>query len=330
MIFDFLGVLILVLLVLLIGFLASRAWRARNIIVRLLLGILSTLLALLFALVLVVALIGFYKLNVAQAAPPSSVKVQASPEQVTRGQQIANICSGCHSTANKLPLDGAPANFIEGGLPAGVIQPPNLTPTGPLKDWTDGEIMRAIRDGVDKNGRPLLIMPSDQFHNMSDGDVQALVAFLRSQPPVAHDTPPTNLNTIGALLIGAGLFPTSAQPPTTQPVNAPPRAATAEYGKYLVDMIGCRACHGPDLGGGTANQFGPPAGPNLTAIVPKWSDADFIKTIRTGTDPSGHKLADAMPYAAISAATTDDDLKGIYLYLKSVPLVNRPSPTMAP
>ena len=59
MIFDFVGVLILLLLVLLFGYLASRAWRARNIIVRLLLGILSTLLALIFTLVLVVALIGF-------------------------------------------------------------------------------------------------------------------------------------------------------------------------------------------------------------------------------------------------------------------------------
>ncbi|MCA1554358.1 MAG: cytochrome c, partial [Chloroflexi bacterium] len=84
-----------------------------------------------------------------------------------------------------------------------------------------------------------------------------------------------------------------------------------------------------DLGGGTPGGFGPPAGPNLTAIVPKWTDADFLKTIRTGTDPAGHKLdPEQMPYTEISAATTDDDLKAIYLYLKSLPPVNRVVPTM--
>lgn len=132
--FDFIGVLIVLVLLLVFGFLATRAWRARNVVVRWVGGIITSLLTLLFLLVLVVALIGFYKLNVAQAAPPSNVKVQGTPEQIARGEKLANLCVGCHSTANRLPLDGAPANFLEKGPPAGVIQPPNLTPAGPIKD----------------------------------------------------------------------------------------------------------------------------------------------------------------------------------------------------
>ncbi len=319
---DIVGVLVLLVLLLLFGFLASRAWRARNGLIKWVGGVLATLLTLLLLLVLVVALIGFYRLNIVPVATPAAIKVQASSDQVARGQQIANICVGCHSTANKFPLDGAPGNFLAGGPPAGVVQPPNLTPAGPLKDWTDGEIIRAIRDGVEKSGRPLIIMPSEQFHVMSDGDVQSVVAFLRSQPATPHDTAPTSINTIGALLIGAGVLPTSAQPPTTQPVTAPPRAATAEYGKYLASIIGCSACHGPDLGGGNPQGF-PPSGPNLTQIIAKWSDTDFINTIHSGKDPTGHQLCDGMPYNEITAATTDNDLKAIYLYIKSLPAVSR-------
>jgi len=61
----------------------------------------------------------------------------------------------------------------------------------------------------------------------------------------------------------------------------------------------------------------------LTQIVPKWSDADFLKTIRTGKDPTGHQMCDGMPYAEISAGTSDDDLKAIYQYIKSLLTVNR-------
>ena len=73
---------------------------------------------------------------------------------------------------------------------------------------------------------------------------------------------------------------------------------------------------------GTARGFAP-SGQNLTEVVPKWSDADFVNTIRSGKDPTGHQLCEGMPYQEISAATTDDDLKAIYLYVKSLPPVNR-------
>jgi mono/diheme cytochrome c family protein len=121
------------------------------------------------------------------------------------------------------------------------------------------------------------------------------------------------------LLIGAGIFPTSVQPPITQPVVAPPAGVTADYGKYLVDVSGCRVCHGENLAGGNPGGF-TPVGPNLTVIVPKWnSDADFVKTIRTGVDPTGHALnPDMMPYKQFSTMYTDDELKAIYLYVHSL------------
>ena len=136
---------------------------------------------------------------------------------------------------------------------------------------------------------------------------------------------------IGALAVGIGDFATAAQPPTTGAVNAPPAGATVEYGQYAVQIAGCRFCHGTDLGGGAPGGFGPGPGPNLTAIVPKMSDVQFVNTIRSGTDPSGHQLnPDLMPWKTVSAAFDDNELKAVYLYLKSVPSVERAVPTPAP
>jgi hypothetical protein len=97
----------------------------------------------------------------------------------------------------------------------------NLTPGGPLQRWTDGEIVRAIREGLTNDGRSLLGMPSQAYRNLSDADVQALVAYLRSQPAVDNPQPARNLNVLAALFLGAGMFPTSAQAPVGS-VAAPP------------------------------------------------------------------------------------------------------------
>ena len=89
----------------------------------------------------------------------------------------------------------------------GVLYATNLTPGGPLKDWTDGEIVRAIREGVGQDGRALIGMPSQAYRNLSDADVQALVAYLRSQPAVDNPQPARNLNVAGRALPGRGHVP---------------------------------------------------------------------------------------------------------------------------
>ena len=78
------------------------------------------------------------------------------------------------------------------------------------------------REGVDRDGHPLLIMPSDAFHRLSDEDVQTVVAYLRSQPAVNRATPSRDVNLLGLVLVGAGLFPTSEQPHIAGPQTAPP------------------------------------------------------------------------------------------------------------
>ncbi len=316
--FDLVGVLVLVVLIVLFGWLTTRAWGSKRKILKWVGLVLAGLLTLIFALVLVVVLIGFSKLNASQSNPVASVKVAGTPDQLARGGKLAAGCAGCHSSAHHPPLDGGTDNFLAGGPPLGAVYGPNLTPGGDLNGWSDGEIIRAIREGVDKVGRPLLIMPSAGLRNLSDADVQAIVAYLRSQPAVKHDVPEPSMTVLGALFVGAGMFQTSAQPPITQSVVAPPAGITADYGKYLVSFSGCDDCHGENLAGGKPGGFAP-VGPNLTKIGSTWSETDFVKASRTGVKPDGKAFATEMPWQEFSAMYSDDELKAIFAYFKSLP-----------
>ena len=318
MVLNVVSVLVLIVVAVLFGWLLTRAWRSEHALVKWPGTVLAGLFTLIFAALSVLSVVGFYRLLWPHDNPVADIQVSASPDEMARAERLANGCTGCHSSQGRLPLDGSKEDFVAGGPPFGVMYAPNLTPGGPLKDWSDGEIMRAIREGIHKDGHALVIMPTAGFKHISDSDARALVAYLRSQPAVARDLPERNLNVLAALLVGAGLFPTSAQPPLAQPVVAPEPGITAEYGNYLVTIAGCTDCHGPDLAGGAPSGFGPPAGSNLTAIVPAWSETDFMTMMRTGVDPTGRKVSEDMPWQEFSAMFVNDELKAMHAYLKGL------------
>lgn len=312
-----LSIVLVLVLAILFGWLAVRAWRARRAIVKWPGAIAAGLAALLCVIVTGMALLGVYRVYAPKANPLPNLPITGSPEQIARGERLAHLCIGCHSSTGDLPLDGGRENDLAG---MGVLIPPNLTPGGPLQSWSDGEIIRAIREGVHQDGRALLLMPSDQYRVMSDGDVQALVAYLRTQPLVAHSTPEMQLNLFGALLMGTGFFPISNQPPGAAPrpdgSQAPPNMSALEHGDYLITLAGCRECHGENLQGGTS-QF-VPVGPNLPVLVGEWTADQFIETMRTGVDPYGREIdAGTMPWDDFSAAFTDEELRAIYEYIHS-------------
>ena len=109
----------------------------------------------------------------------------------------------------------------------------------------------------------------------------------------------------------------SAQPPTNGVVAPPPPDRSAAHGEYLVNLSGCRVCHGANLTGGT-NSFAP-RGPSLVALVPTWSSDQFVNTLRTGTDPHGLQLPpELMPWPALSATWSDDELLAIDAYIRGL------------
>ena len=324
MIGNLFGLVILLALVLLFGWLAKRAWGAKRWFVKFPGVILAGLLTLVIAAVFVVAGIGFVKTTIPPGNPASNIKVQATPEQLARGEKFALGCSGCHSPNSQLPLSGGKDNFAEipNGPTLGSIYPPNLTPAGELKDWSDGEIIRAIREGVHKSGRPLIIMPTQAFHSMSDNDVQALVAYLRSQPATKNipqsDTPSNGANLLGILFLGGGMFDTSAQPSITQPISDPPAGVNVQRGQYLATVMGCADCHGKTLTGGEPGGFAP-VGPNIVAATANWTEANFLTVFRTGKDPiDGRTLSEEMPWKDYGKFS-DDEFKSVLMYLKTLP-----------
>jgi hypothetical protein len=151
---------IVVALVLAVGaaWLALRAWRSRRgALVRWPGSILAGLLTLVLGLIVIVSSIGFSKVHAKHDNPIQNVQVASSADQIARGERMAHLCQGCHSVSSNLPLNGGDENF---GGPFGTLYPPNLTPGGPLRDWSDGEVIRAIRQGIHKDGRALVVMPA--------------------------------------------------------------------------------------------------------------------------------------------------------------------------
>jgi mono/diheme cytochrome c family protein len=286
-------------------------------IVRLVGAVLAVLVVLVGLLVGAVYLNGQRQLTIRYDNPVPNVTVAASPERIERGRYLVSTfaeCAGCHSTnptANPPLLDG---NRMADLAALGQFYAPNLTP-GRLGGWSDGEIVRAIREGVSIDRRGLFVMPSENFRYLSDEDVQSIVAFLRQMPPVQKETPSVEPSFLGSMLLGASQIGSTRQPPVGS-VSAPARAATAEYGQYLVNIGGCRSCHGANLDGENI-PTGPPPGPTLR-VVKGWTEAQFVQTLRTGTSPSGKQLSMEMPWPAYGRGT-DDDVRAVYAYLRGLP-----------
>jgi mono/diheme cytochrome c family protein len=287
------------------------------------------------ALVVVTAGCGHSQIPLPAASP------QTSSGSVARGEYIVRnvaVCGGCHSASERDP-DGP----LSGGREfrdwrIGVARASNLTPdneTG-LGTWSEGEIVRALRNGQSKNGRLLApVMPYEWLHEMSDDDAFAVARYLKSLPTVhnAVSQSPSVFFRIGKLFMG---------PKPAISTTAPARAATAEYGGYLSQHAGlCAECHTqrggirsmPDKSRLFAGMSNPPKGfpakpsnltPDATGIA-KWTEADFLQTIHSGVAPSGDRLHPFMPWQQ-NRRMTDDDIRAVYRFLRTVPPIHNEIP----
>ncbi len=265
------------------------------------------------ALVLVVlgaAAKGHRALHRVYARPTPALTAPRDSAAVTRGAYIAMTrCTGCHSPAGQLPLAGG-VGFHLG--PLGSVYPPNLTPGGAeLGKDSDGQLARAIREGVTGDGHAMLIMPSAAFRSMSDADLHALIAYLRAQPAVTTPDSTHRYTFLTAAMVGLGMFPTSVQTPVTAPIPEVTPSAGLGYGQYLATQCGCTSCHGATLHGG---HEGPP---NVAQMASEHSFEDFAAAVRRGRGLDGRELTDKMPWKSFSALT-DQDMRALYEYVKSV------------
>lgn len=310
------------------------------------------------ALLAVVALaaIGVSYLTLRKPAqrPAAAMKIEATPERVAHGKYLVThvtICFDCHSertTAYGLPFK--PGREGVGGFVwdqrigfPGTLAASNITPdpeTG-LGQWTDGEIVRALREGVDREGKALFpIMPYGHFRNLADDDAAAIVAYLRTLKPQRYEKPAKSLN------VPLNFIEKFIPEPIPGPVPAPDRNDRLAYGKYLTTIANCIECHTPkddrdqpipgmELAGGWT-MHAPDFTVRTTNITPhpdtfvgRATKEEFIGRFRsmgftTETAPQATQGRNTlMPWISYSGMT-DEDLGAIYDYLRSVrPVENR-------
>jgi len=256
--------------------------------------------------------------------PVPALAVAPDSAQLARGNHLCRVvCSSCHGLGadGRLAMSGSTENFlvIPGGPKFGTLYAPNITPGGVLGGVGDGQLSRAIREGVGFDDRPLLVMPSAHFHGMSDGDLAALISALRAQPSESRVTPRRALNPLGYLILGLHQYETSAQLPVSAPVPTPTEAPDSTYGAYLVPILGCADCHGTDYNGGRKGQF-PPIGPDLVGLTRAMPITTFEAALRHGIKPAGGALDPArMPWTTF-ADLTDLEVRAVYAFLRRLPV----------
>lgn len=247
------------------------------------------------------------------------VPVPTDTMGVAWGRHIAMAigkCAECHG--DDMSGDLMADDFIFGRLAA-----PNLTPGlgGLGQRYDDHTLARAIRHGLNPEGKPLIFMPSEAFQYLSDEDVGALVAYIRALPPVDKTHPTQRVGPLArvlSVLTGFPLVPARLVDharPHPQSVRAD---STPEYGKYLADVGGCTGCHGPGLSGGAMGP-GKPASNLTPAGIGTWTEADFFRALREGKRPSGTPIDSlSMPWKR-AGMMTDAEIHAVWLYLRSVP-----------
>jgi len=252
--------------------------------------------------------------------PAYSFQIPSSAEAVERGRYLFSTrgCVDCHGA------DGAGRAFIDDGSMR--VKGANISP-GPgsvVAKYAPADWERVLRHGVKPDGRPVLIMPSEDYNRLTDADLGALVAYIQQLPPASGGAAELVLPLPLRVLYGLGQIPDAASIIDHQRKPSMPVAegVTVEHGAYVSAM--CIGCHGERLSGGKIPGGPPdwPPAPNLTpgegSIMPRYADAQALTAMmRQGKRPDGTAIA-VMPFDSFKHIT-NTDVAALHLYLKSLP-----------
>jgi hypothetical protein len=300
------------------------------------------------AIIVVVILAGLIYFNSAypDVEPAKDIKVEITPARLERGKYLFHnvaMCIDCHSERDWTKYSGPVKAGTIGkggdkfdemlGLP-GTIYAKNITPAA-LGKWTDGEIIRAITTGVNKDGDALFpIMPYYFFNNLSEEDLYSIVAYLRTLEPVESTIPDKELN------FPVNFLERTLPLKTYTPKESVKKSDKVKYGKYLITIALCGECHTPFVEGkpdmerqfAGGNEFSLPWGvvrpanitPDKETGIGNWSKEDFIAKFKHHNSESSKNIPvtmnefnSVMPWT-LYAGMTEEDLGAIYDYLKTV------------
>ena len=299
------------------------------------------------AVVIIGVALGYLKFALPDIAAAPVLKVELTPEHIARGEYLANhvtVCIDCHSTRDWSKFSGPPTPGTLGkggdifdqkfGFP-GVYYAKNITPEG-ISRYTDGELFRTITTGVSKEGKALFpVMPFHYYGQMDEEDIKSIIAYIRTLKPIANNVPESKSDFPMNFII-------NTIPHEPSFTKLPPKTDVVNYGKYLTNAAACIDCHtkfekgslvaGTEYGGGREFPF--PDGSIVRSAnissdeetgIGGWDDETFVSlfkahsdsaTLNTQLNPGDFNSI--MPWT-MYGRMTDEDLKAIFAYLKTVP-----------
>ena len=269
------------------------------------------------------------------------LKVEVTPERVAMGSKIAAMqCVQCHrGSDNKLSgrvLGEIPTDF-------GEIHSANITNSKEhgIGKWTDGELYYLLRTGCKPDGQYIPVyMP--KFPNMSEDDMQSIIAWLRSDQPEVQASEVATVPSKPSFLVKfLSHVAFKKIPLNKEPINAPDTSNVAAYGRYLVaGRYDCYPCHSADFktlnmefpektggycGGGNTmlTMEGKPIfTANITCDdetgIGTWTEEDFVKALHEGVNKEGKSLR--FPMLRYNNLT-NQEVKAIFTYLRTVPVI---------
>jgi cytochrome c553 len=281
----------------------------------------------------------------------ADIHIERSAQRLMRGRTIYNLahCDVCHSTRDFEKFDGP---VIPGHTGAGLVFPPRLVPQGRISapnitpdpvtgigEWTDGEKVRAIRNGFARGGRKLIpIMPYEVFAHLSDEDLYSLVAFLDALPAVRNEVPDSRFDREVQWHFRRALFMSRLER-TISSVPEPNHNSQVPYGEYLVQIGQCAGCHGANFSGGNSFHESPTTTvissnltPDMATGIGHWTESDFLNRFmsyrRYHTDGAPTVPDEAQtPMPWLNFCQLDEpELKAIFAFLRTRPAVSRNVP----
>ncbi|MBC7920852.1 MAG: cytochrome c [Ferruginibacter sp.] len=190
-----------------------------------------------------------------------------------------------------------------------------FSPGNGYRNW-----VLALKHGVRDNRKPLFVMPSHEFTQLTEADMAAIIAYGASLPKVDRELPESRVGPLGRILAELNqvpLFPAEMIDHNRKLVKEMKTEVSLGYGQYL--SVACQACHRPTMKGGGPIAPGFPTVPDISSQgnPGKWTDEQFMTTLRTGKTPEGKTMNPKnMPWPTMKVYT-DTELKALHLYLKS-------------
>lgn len=300
-------------------------------------------------LALIIIVVSYVVLALPNVGPPENIKIDITPQRIARGKYLIQVtsCLDCHSKGDRSkfasPVDsmnyGSGGNLFDkgDGFP-GTVYVPNITPYH-LKDWTDGEVFRAVTTGVKKDGSAIFpLMPWPFYSKMDREDIYSIIAYIRTLKPVETTYPKSKLD-----------FPLNVivhtMPHKATLTTKPDPHDTLKYGAYLVQAAACSECHSQDKQGvplpglefAGGKEFGVGGNtlrsanitPDDNTGIGKWTKEQFIASFKAYNDPATAAPVGKNQFQTVMprwqyAKLTEGDLASIYIYLRTLkPVSNK-------